>query len=53
MEVGVYMSYEALKEEKALFRRSVAVPDAFDIKSFVANMKSIFGTNVVVDCIIV
>lgn len=47
MEVIVYFN-----KEKPLFKRVVLVPDAFDIKSFVSNMKSIFGENVTINIII-
>lgn len=47
MEVIVYYS-----NEKPLFKRVVLIPDTFDIKSFVSNMKSIFGDNVTINIII-
>lgn len=47
MEVIVYYNME-----KPLFKRVVMCPDAFDINSFVSNMKSIFGEKVIVNIII-
>lgn len=47
MEVKVYYNVE-----KPLFSRVVLCPDAFDIKSFVANIKAIFGEKVTIQLII-
>lgn len=47
MEVKVFMNLSARSSNKPVFDRMVECPDAFDIKSFVSNMKSIFG-----DCVI-
>ena len=47
MEVIVYFN-----KDKPLFKRVVLVPDTFDIKSFVSNMKAVFGESVVINIII-
>lgn len=47
MEVIVYYN-----KDKPLFKRVVHCPDVFDIKSFVSNMKAIFGENVTINIII-
>lgn len=47
MEVSVYFNIE-----KPLFIRVVLCPDAFDINSFVSNMKAIFGEKVIVNIVI-
>lgn len=47
MEVIVYYNIE-----KPLFKRVVLIPDAFDINSFVSNMKAIFGDKVTIQLII-
>lgn len=47
MEIIVYYN-----KEKPLFKRVVLIPDAFDINSFVSNMKAIFGNDVVINIVI-
>jgi hypothetical protein len=47
MEVIVYFTVE-----KPLFKRVVMCPDAFDINSFVSNMKAIFGEKITIQIII-
>lgn len=47
MEVIVYYT-----QGKPLFNRAVLCPDAFDINSFVSNMKAIFGEKVTIQLII-
>lgn len=47
MEVIVYYN-----QDKPLFKRVVLIPDAFDINSFVSNMKAIFGEKVTIQLII-
>lgn len=47
MEVIIYFN-----KDKPLFKRVVLIPDAFDIKSFVSNMKAVFGESVVINIII-
>lgn len=53
MEVKVFMSLDARSNNKSVFARMVLCPDAFDIKSFVQNMKAIFGNDCVIDILIV
>lgn len=47
MDVSVYYNIE-----KPLFKRVVLCPDAFNINSFVDNMKAIFGEKVIVNIVI-
>ena len=47
MEVKVYLNLAARSNGKPVFDRMVSCPDAFDIKSFCNNMKSIFGECVI------
>lgn len=49
MEVSVYMNLEALKNNKAVFKRFVASPDAFDVNAFVKCMKAIFSSDIVIN----
>ena len=53
MEVAVYSSLESMKQDRALFKRNVLVPDAFNVDSFVQNMKAVFGQSVIVDILFV
>lgn len=53
MEVSIYMNSQAMSDNKSLFKRVVLCPDAFDIRSFVSNMKAIFGESVIVDIIFI
>lgn len=53
MEVFVYMSHEARVAKKSVFGRVVSCPDAFDIRSFVNNMKAIFGEGCIIEFIVV
>lgn len=53
MEVKVFLSLESKSANKPVFGRMVLCPDAFDIKSFVQNMKAIFGNDCVIDILIV
>lgn len=47
MEVSVYYNID-----KPLFKRVVLCPDTFDINSFVACMKAVFGEKVIVNIVI-
>lgn len=49
MEVSVYMSLDAMRNNKPVFKRMVVCPDAFDVRSFVSVMKSIFGSDIVIN----
>lgn len=53
MEVFVYMSHDARLAKKSVFGRVVLCSDAFDIKSFVNNMKAILGECCIIEIIIV
>lgn len=53
MEVFVYMSNTARLSKKSVFGRVVSCPAAFDIKTFVNNMKAIFGKDCIIEIIIV
>lgn len=53
MEVSVYMNQTSLSDGKPVFKRVVFVPDAFDVNSFVANMKAIFGESVIVSVLFI
>ena len=53
MEVSVYMNLEAKRNEKAVFKRIVVSPDVFDYSAFVRSMKSVFGSDCVIDIMIV
>lgn len=49
MEVSVYMSLEAMRNNKPVFKRMVMCPDLFDSNLFVQVMKSIFGNSIVIN----
>ena len=49
MEVSVYMSSEAMRLNKSVFKQVVNCPDAFDVSAFVSCMKAIFGKSVIVN----
>lgn len=49
MEVSVYMSLEAMRNNKPVFKRMVLCPDAFDSNLFVSVMKSVFGNQIVIN----
>lgn len=53
MEVAVYMSYDAYKNSKPVFKRSVVCPDAFEYQSFCRSMKAIFGEKTIIEFIVV
>lgn len=53
MEVAVYISFEAYKANKSVFRRQVLCPDAFNPFAFVSVMMSIFGEKAVISIIVV
>ena len=53
MEVSVYMSMDARLNNKAVFKRVVVSPDAFEYEGFVRSMKSVFGSSCVIEFLIV
>lgn len=53
MEVSVYLSLEAKRNNRAVFKRVVVSPDAFEYDCFVRSMRSVFGPGVVIEFLIV
>lgn len=52
MEVSVYLSLDARRNNKPVFKRAVSSPDVFEYDAFVRIMRSIFGNNIVVEFLI-
>lgn len=53
MEVAVYMSLDARKQNKPVFKRVVMCVDCFEYDAFVRVMRSIFGDKAVIEFIVV
>ena len=53
MEVSVYMNMDARSNNKAVFRRVVLSPDIFEYDCFVKSMRSVFGSGVVIEFLVV
>lgn len=53
MSVAVYMNLTAKEMNKAVFKRTVLCPDAFEYDAFVRIMRSIFGNDNVIEFLIV
>lgn len=52
MEVVVYMNMYARNANKSVFRRMVSCPDAFRYEHFIDVMRSVFGTQIVIEFIV-
>ena len=53
MEVSVYMNMDARSNNKTVFRRVVLSPDIFEYDCFVKSMRSVFGSGVVIEFLVV
>lgn len=53
MEVSVYMNLVARTNNKPTFKRVVVNPDVFDPKEFAKCMRSVFGSDCVVEILYV
>ena len=53
MEVAVYMNLDSKRNNKSLFKRMVVSPDVFDYSAFIKSMKSVFGSDCVIEILIV
>lgn len=53
MEVAVYMSLSARRNDTSVFKQRVENPDAFEYDAFVRCMKAIFGSSIVIEFLIV
>ena len=53
MEVSVYMNLTARNNNKPVFKRVVLNPDVFEYDGFVRSMRSVFGSDCVIEFLIV
>ena len=53
MEVTVYMNMAARTAQKSVFKRVVVNPDVFEYDAFVRSMRSVFGSDIVIEFLIV
>ena len=53
MEVSVYMNLIARNNNKPVFKRVVLNPDVFEYDGFVRSMRSVFGSDCVIEFLIV
>lgn len=53
MEVAIYSNMEARRANKSLFKRMVVNPDVFEYDAFIRSMRSVFGSQVIIEFVIV
>ena len=53
MEVTVFMNMSARSSNKPVFKRVVVNPDVFEYEAFIRSMRSVFGSDIVIEFLIV